>query len=53
VDTALRQGPKALADSVKIALLDDAQALSQLHLQVRSAPALHPGWFKRRDENPP
>lgn len=52
VDAALRQGPEALADSAKIALLDDAQALSRLHLQVRSVPALHPGWFKRCDENP-
>jgi len=48
VQTALRKGPEALADSARMALLDDAQALSQLHLRVWSAPEAHESWFQRR-----
>lgn len=46
-EAALRMGPRALADSDKMALLDDPQVLSQLHLLVWSAPEAHASWFKR------
>lgn len=49
VEIALRKGPRALADCEKMALLDDAQALSQLHLRVWSAPEPDDGWFRRHD----
>ena len=47
IETALRRGPRALADSDKMALLDDPQALSQLHLLVWSAPESHESWLKQ------
>ncbi len=45
-ETALRKGPRALADAEKMALLDDPQTLSQLHLKVWSAPDAHESWLK-------
>lgn len=47
VETVLRRGAEALADSDKMALLDDPQALSQLHLLAWSAPEAHESWFRR------
>lgn len=51
-ETALHKGPRALADADKMTLLDDAEALSQLHLQVWSAPEAHQSWFKRHMATP-
>ena len=45
VGEALTEGPHALSDDTKVFLLTDAIALSQLHLQVWTSPAAHPGWL--------
>ena len=45
VGEALTEGPHALSDDTKLFLLTDAIALSQLHLQVWTSPAAHPGWL--------
>jgi membrane glycosyltransferase len=44
VRRACTEGPKALATREKLALLDDAQALSLLHFQVWSSAQAAPGW---------
>ena len=45
VGEALTEGPHALSDDTKVFLLTDAIALSQLHVQVWTSPAAHPGWL--------
>lgn len=53
VDAALRNGPGALANHEKMALLNDTQALSRLHFLVWSSSAAHADWFKRKVEVTP
>jgi membrane glycosyltransferase len=45
VGEALVAGPDALRDDRKVFVLSDAVALSQLHEQVWTSPAAHPGWI--------
>jgi membrane glycosyltransferase len=45
VAAALKEGPRALTDADKVFLLTDCLALSQLHFQVWTSPAVHPEWL--------
>jgi membrane glycosyltransferase len=45
VGEAVKLGPDGLSTAMKMFLLNDALALSQLHVQVRTSPAAHPGWL--------
>jgi membrane glycosyltransferase len=45
VVTAVKGGPRALTDADKVFFLTDCLALSQLHFQVWTSPAVHPEWF--------
>jgi membrane glycosyltransferase len=45
VARALREGPAALDDEDRNALLRDARALSRLHFSVWSSPVAHPDWL--------
>lgn len=42
---AAADGPAGLSEARRLALLDDADALSRLHFTVWSSPAAHPGWL--------
>jgi membrane glycosyltransferase len=53
VARALIDGPDALADAERNALLGDALALSRLHFDVWTAPDAHPAWIHARREAPP
>jgi membrane glycosyltransferase len=45
VTAALKEGPGELTDADKVFLLTDCLALSQLHFQVWTSPAVHSEWF--------
>jgi len=42
---AAADGPAGLGEARRLALLDDADALSRLHFTVWSSPAAHPAWL--------
>ncbi len=50
VERALIDGPGALSDRERNALLGDALALSQLHFGVWTAPDAHPAWIHARSD---
>jgi membrane glycosyltransferase len=52
VARALMDGPAALTDAEKNALLGDALALSRLHFAVWTAPDAHPAWIHARRDAP-
>ncbi|MBO9664446.1 glucans biosynthesis glucosyltransferase MdoH [Dokdonella sp.] len=53
VARALRDGPAALDENDRNALLRDAQALSRLHFSVWSSPEAHPDWLEAPLAPPP
>jgi membrane glycosyltransferase len=53
VERALRDGPAALDENDRNALLRDAQALSRLHFAVWSSPDAHPDWLDAPLAPPP
>jgi len=48
VAAAVERGPDALTDRQKLFFLANPPALVQLHHQIRSSPAAHPGWHAAR-----
>ncbi len=53
VERALRDGPAALDENDRNALLRDAQALSRLHFAVWSSPDAHSDWLAAPLAPPP
>jgi membrane glycosyltransferase len=52
VEQALKLGPEALKTQEKMILLNDAQAMSHLHLQVWSSSVVHASWFRTEVRTP-
>ncbi len=48
VERALNAGPRSLSERQKLELIDDAAALTRLHLLVASSPAAHADWVRLR-----
>jgi membrane glycosyltransferase len=53
VHMALSRGPDALADAQKMRLIDDPDALAELHAAVWTSADVHPSWRKALGVNPP